>query len=106
METLPLDPVVYVRTLRQTRRRRKLLFTTVLAYVPALYVIHAISPTTKAMGTFFGVWLLFLILATILVTVSKCPRCGNYFHTHGMTLLILRKCLHCQLHIGSDELPG
>jgi hypothetical protein len=23
---------------------------------------------------------------------------------HGMTLLILRKCLHCQLHISTDEI--
>jgi hypothetical protein len=37
--------------------------------------------------------------------LSKCPRCGNYFHLHGMTLLILRKCLHCQLHINADKIP-
>ncbi len=98
--------MVYARTLRQTRRRRKVFFATVLTYIPALYVVHSISPTTRAMGTFFAIWLVFLILATILVTVSKCPRCGNYFHVHGPTLLILRKCLHCQLHIASNELPG
>jgi hypothetical protein len=34
--------------------------------------------------------------------LSKCPRCGNYFHLHGMTLLVLRKCLHCQLHISEN----
>jgi hypothetical protein len=42
-----------------------------------------------------------LIFVTFQVALSKCPRCGNYFHMHGMSLLILRKCLHCQLHIST-----
>ena len=104
MEHNPIDPAVYAGILKTTRLRRKFLFITVLIYIPALLIIHNISPTDKAMGTLFAVWVVFLIIATVLVALCKCPRCGNYFHMHGITLLVLRKCLHCQLHIASKNI--
>lgn len=97
------DPVTYISVLKKTRRRRKFFFGTVLIYIPALLITHKISPTNRAMGTVFVIWVVILIIVTFLVALSKCPRCGNYFHLHGMTLLILRKCLHCQLHISNDK---
>ena len=97
------DPQKNVNVMRQTRRRRKYFFSTVLIYIPAIFVTHEISPTNRAMGTLFVLWVTVLIIVTFLVALSKCPRCGNYFHLHGMTLLILRKCLHCQLHIKESE---
>lgn len=102
----PVDPVAYAVILKRTRRRRLYFFATVLVYIPALLIIYQISPTDRAMGTLFGVWVVALIIVTFLAAVSRCPRCGNYFHVHGLTLLILRKCLHCQLHISSDTLPN
>ena len=104
MDNSPVDPVIYKNILKQTRRRRKYFFCTVLVYIPALLITYNISPTNRAMGTVFGVWVVILIIVTFLVALSKCPRCGNYFHLHGMTLLILRKCLHCQLHISTDKI--
>ena len=99
MDNSPVDPVMYMNVMKQTRRRRKYFFSTVLLYIPALLITYEISPTNRAMGTLFVLWVVVLIIVTFLVALSKCPRCGNYFHLHGMTLLILRKCLHCQLHI-------
>ena len=104
MENSPVDPVVYNTVMMQTRRRRKYFFCTVLLYLPALFITHYVSPTNKAMGTVFGIWVFFLIIATFLVTLCKCPRCGNLFHVNGITLLVLRKCLHCQLHISTDKI--
>jgi hypothetical protein len=104
VESSPVDQMAYAKILKSTRSRRKFFFTTVLIYIPALLIMHQISPTNRAMGTLFGIWLVVLIISTFLVALSKCPRCGNYFHMHGMTLLILRKCLHCQLHISTDKL--
>jgi len=104
MENSPADPVVYMNVLKKTRRRRKYFFGTVLIYIPALLITHKISPTNNAMGTVFGLWIAILIISTFLAALSRCPRCGNYFHVHGMTLLILRKCLHCQLHITTDKI--
>jgi hypothetical protein len=104
MVNSPVDPVMYLNVLNKTRRCRKYFFGTVLVYIPALLVTYQISPTNRAMGTVFGIWVILLILSTFIVALSRCPRCGNYFHMHGMTLLILRKCLHCQLHISSDKI--
>ena len=105
MDNTPADPAEYMKVLRKTRRRRAFFFGTVLVYVPALWVAHKISPTNRTMGTVFGIWLVLLIISTVLAALSKCPRCGNYFHMHGITLLILRKCLHCQLHISAGVDP-
>ena len=99
MDKHPVDQETYEKILRQTRRRRKYFFCTVLVYIPALLVTYKISPTNRAMGTVFCIWVGILIVVTFLAAVSKSPRCGNYIHVNGMTLLILRKCLHCQLHI-------
>jgi uncharacterized membrane protein HdeD (DUF308 family) len=99
VDNSPVDPVKYMNVMKQTRRRRKYFFSTVLIYIPALLITYEISATNRAMGTLFAIWVVVLIIVTFLVALSKCPRCGNYFHLHGMTLLILRKCLHCQLHI-------
>jgi hypothetical protein len=104
VENSTVDPAAYEDVLKKTRRRRKYFFGIVLLYIPALLITHMISPTNRAMGTVFAVWVVFLILFTVLVALSKCPRCGNYFHMHGLTLLVLRKCLHCQLHISTDKI--
>ncbi|MDA8430674.1 MAG: hypothetical protein M0T70_15590 [Geobacteraceae bacterium] len=102
MDYSPLDPATYQHVLKKTRRRRKYFFGTVLIYIPALVITYRISPTNRAMGTVFGIWVIMLIIVTALAALSRCPRCGNYFHMHGITLLILRRCLHCQLHITND----
>ncbi len=99
------DNATYTAVMKKTRLRRKLFFGTVLAYIPAITTTYIISPTNMAMGTVFGVWVVLLIIVTVLVALSICPACGNYFHLHGMTLLVLRKCLHCQLHINTDNPP-
>jgi heme A synthase len=104
MDNSPVDPFTYIRVMKQTRRRRKYFFGTVLIYIPALLITHKISPTNRAMGTVFVIWVVLLIIVTILAALSKCPRCGNYFHMHGITLLFLRKCLHCQLHINTVKI--
>lgn len=105
LESLSIDESAYRSVMKKTRSRRKLFFATVLAYLPAIISTHAISPTNRAMGTVFLIWVVMLLTSTLLVALCKCPRCGNYFHLNGMTLLVLRRCLHCQLHISSNALP-
>jgi len=104
LDTDQVDPIAYMRVMKNTRRRRKYFFGTVLVYIPALLITYRISPTNRAMGSVFAVWVVLLIVASFMVAMSRCPRCGNYFHMHGVTLLVLRKCLHCQLHISSDKI--
>ncbi len=94
------------RVMKIARMRRKYLFATVLLYILAQVVPHNVSQINSSMGTFFGIWLALLIAVTFLVAVSRCPRRGYYFHVNGVTLLVLRNCLHCQLHIYFDEIPN
>ena len=103
MDKSPDNEVQFRATLAETRKRRMHFFVTVLSYLPALYGTYTVSPTHKSMGTLFGVWLVILLVVTFRLAVSRCPQCGNLFHVHGMTLLVLRKCLHCQFHIKGDR---
>ncbi len=102
MDSSPVDLASYAKIMTKTRRDRRFFFATVLIYIPAIVITHYFSPTNRAMGTVFCIWVVILIGTTFRVALSRCPRCGNYFHLHGVTLLILRKCLHCQLHINTD----
>ncbi|HEY3308009.1 MAG TPA: hypothetical protein VGJ93_06110 [Desulfuromonadaceae bacterium] len=88
------------------RRRRRYFFATILLYMPAILTVQKISPKYRSIGIAIGIWIVILFVTALRSAVTKCPRCGNYFHMHGMTLLYLRKCLHCQLHINADRKIG
>ncbi|MDD2367143.1 MAG: hypothetical protein PHN84_13355 [Desulfuromonadaceae bacterium] len=104
MENISAEQLKYDSVMKKTRSRRKLFFATILLYIPALIVTHQVSPTNSAMGTLFAGWVALLIISTFILAHTRCPGCGNYFHLHGLTLLVLRKCLHCQLHISTDRI--
>ncbi|RII29659.1 MAG: hypothetical protein CXR30_10055 [Geobacter sp.] len=102
-ENLNLDIATYGPALRIIRKRRKVFFGTILSYIPALWITYKISPHDRSMGTVFVIWVIILTITTFWSAVATCPRCGKYFHVNGMTILYLRKCLHCQLHINADK---
>jgi hypothetical protein len=85
------------------RRRRWYLWVVILVYVPAMWLTLKVSPTYHAVEIVFAVWFVFLFAVATYSALARCPRCGNYFHMHGMTLLYLRKCLHCGLHVSADK---
>lgn len=95
----------YRQALKLIRRRRRCLFGVILGYVPAIWLVHRVSPDFRTMLTVFLLWVALLLTTCLLAAVCRCPRCGNYFHVHGMTMLFLRKCLHCQLPIDADGGP-
>lgn len=92
--------------LRKIRKRRWFLWSLLLVYVPAIWLSLTLTHSDRITQMVFGVWLVFLIVAVFLVSTARCPRCGNYFHVHGMTALYLRRCLHCRLHITADRKSG
>ncbi len=103
MEDKPtMDEPDYGPGLRMIRKRRWFLWAEILVYLPAMWVTMKISPTYRALGLVFMIWFILLWLAVGFSALARCPRCGNYFHMNGMTLLYLRKCLHCQLHLKAD----
>lgn len=96
------DASGYHEGLRRIRIRRKYFFGVILVYIPAMWLIHSVAPDYRTMFTAFGIWVVLLIVTCLMSAVTRCPRCGNLFHVHGMTMLYLRKCLHCQLHVNAD----
>jgi hypothetical protein len=97
------DPVMFGLAMRLIRRRRKYFFATIIGYMPAMYLINKLSPTFRTMATAFGVWVLILFATALYSALARCPQCGHYFHMHGMSLMYLRRCLHCQIHVTADK---
>jgi heme A synthase len=98
-----IDPALFASAMGLIRRRRKYFFVTIVAYMPAMWLTNEISPAFRSMAFTFCAWVVILFVTGILSAVVRCPRCGQYFHMHGMSLLYLRRCLHCQLHVNADK---
>ena len=97
------DPARLRQGLRIIRRRRWYLWSVLIVYLPTMWTTQRITHSfEKALPAFF-IWFLVLLAVTAISAVAKCPRCGRYFHVNGMTLLYLRRCLHCQLHVNADK---
>jgi hypothetical protein len=99
----PLTPAELINGLVLIRRRRWYLWGALLIYLPALKLTMLLSPSTKVTLSVVGLWLLLSFALAFYAALARCPRCNNYFHMHGPTLLFLRKCLHCQLHLCADR---
>lgn len=95
------DPEVYRVRFADLRRRRWMFFGTVGIYIPMIWGVKQVAP--DRMFTAFGIWAAVMVVIMMYSALAVCPRCGNYFHMHGMTLLYLRKCLHCQLHMREGQ---
>jgi len=102
-EPLGETPSVIGPGLKKVRKRRWFLWGILLVYVPAIWLSLTLTRSDRITGVVFGVWLVGLIIAVFFMSTARCPRCGNYFHVHGMTPLYRRRCLHCKLHICADK---
>ena len=102
-ENLTIFEPDYGPGLRSIRKRRWFLWAEILIYLPAMMITMKFLPTCQALAVVFAVWFIMLWVVVGYSALARCPRCGNYFHMHGMTLFYLRKCLHCQLHLKADK---
>jgi hypothetical protein len=91
--------------LKSIRKRRWFVWGIIIIYLPAMWTVLSLSGSFGATATAFFVWLILLCVIVTIAAVARCPRCGNYFHMHGMTLLFARRCIHCQLHVNADKKP-
>lgn len=89
--------------LKKIRRRRWCLWSIILLYIPMMYIAMKTLPSFTAVMYIFFIWFILMFSIALVAAVARCPKCGNYFHLHGMTLLYLRRCLHCQLHVCADK---
>ncbi len=99
----PVEAVEYAPGLRRIRRRRWVLWSIILIYVPVMWFTLGLSSAFSTLGSVFAGWFILLFAAAMVTALARCPRCGNYFHVHGLTFLCLRRCLHCQLHLKADR---
>ncbi len=89
--------------LKKVRSRRRWLWLVIGVYLPAMmWALDSPDYKTRAIAVFFT-WLIALIIAVGFACLVRCPRCGEYFHTHGPTFLPFRRCLHCALHVNADK---
>ena len=89
--------------LTKIRRRRLILWATILLYLPGLLLVLELGLSGATMTKLFALWVGLLCLAVGLATVVKCPRCHKPYHTNGPTFLPLGKCLHCGLPLRADK---
>lgn len=85
------------------RRRRWYLWGAIIVYLPAIKLATIFSSSMQVLIVVVGLWFLLSFSLAFVAALARCPRCGNYFHMHGLTLLFLRRCLHCELHLCADR---
>jgi hypothetical protein len=89
--------------MKRIRKRRLFLWLVILVYLPAMWTTLQLTQSYNKTALAFIVWVILLTVIACYAAVARCPGCGNYFHMHGATLLFLRKCLHCGLHVTADR---
>jgi hypothetical protein len=97
------DPAVIAAGLARIRKRRWLLWSILIVYLPSMMWAQEFTGSFSGALPFFFGWCLLLVVCTAISAAARCPRCGNYFHVNGMVLLYFRRCLHCQLHLTADK---
>jgi len=100
------DPAVISRGLATIRKRRWMLWSVMIVYLPTMWMTQKITHSFRDSMPVFFIWFFVLLATMAFSAAARCPRCGHYFHMNGITLLYLRKCLHCQLHITEDKRAG
>ena len=102
-----LDPIEDISLLgpglAKVRRRRWYLWFVLIIYLPTMWTTQKITHSFNDSLPVFFIWFLVLLAVMGISASARCPRCRNYFHVNGMTLLYLRRCLHCQLHLTADK---
>lgn len=98
-----IDKLALKSGLQKIRRRRWCLWSIILLYIPMMYLAMKTLPSFSEVMYVFFIWFVLMFSIALFAALVRCPMCGNYFHLHGMTLLYLRKCLHCQLHVCADK---
>lgn len=93
----------FIAKMRNLRRRRWFLWGLVLIYLPAIYLALELSGSDRVAGMVFLGWILLVAAAVGLAAFAVCPRCAKTFHMHGFVPVYLRRCVHCGLHVTSNQ---
>lgn len=103
----------YAAAWRELRLRRRLLWVLFLGYIPGVAALCFLvgGPVTSLGGSKQGevvcavialLWILAFAVAAIRLTLFRCPRCRQLFHsTWWRHNPFARNCLHCDLAQGT-----
>jgi hypothetical protein len=93
--------------LRAIRRYRFWGWFFLLTYVPVLWLVKRITHTDVADVPIVLVWVTGFVIAVSRTAFTRCPRCGEFFHsTHGSPTfwnLLTSKCMQCGLPLRADR---
>jgi len=91
--------------LKKIRLRQYSLFALIIAYLPLMVLAMAAEQEVRAIVATLFIWIILLIIVVALMTLVRCPRCGNRFHRWGFSPR--RRCFSCTPHLITDTLiPG
>jgi hypothetical protein len=94
---------VMMEGLHEIRVRRRCVWIVFAAYIPVCLLAVRLFGD-KAGGYAAGLCMLVFAVAGARVHFSRCPRCGNLFHSTGFWHNIwVRKCMHCGLRLDTYE---
>jgi hypothetical protein len=83
------------------RRWRSWLWFFVLTYIPVIMVVKRATHSELALVPFVIMWVVGVVRYGARAAFSRCPRCGDFFHSTGASPsffnLLAKKCMHCGL---------
>jgi hypothetical protein len=89
--------------LRKIRRWRFRLWFFVLSYVPVIWIVRRAVASELALAPIVLAWTVAVVRYARRTASSKCPRCGNRFHSatgaSSFFNLLARKCMQCGLSL-------
>lgn len=88
--------------LEDIRRRRRVVWIVFFLYLPVVALADLIF--TNAVAPYVaGFWMAVFGISGFRVWSSRCPRCGERFHTtNWWHNCWTRRCLHCQLSVNDN----
>jgi hypothetical protein len=101
--TEEISPQELASGLKKIRRRRWFLWLLIIAYLPLMMLALRSPQSGKAVIAAFVAWVLILIFAVALMSLVRCPICGNCFHMSGYLFRPVRKCFSCGLALNADK---
>jgi len=87
------------QALNKIKTRRLILWSVFLTYIPAIAVTHLAAATSTPTIIVFVLWLIMAAAGGVMVSFSRCPRCGNLFHMRGPSTSWSSRCQHCKLSL-------
>jgi len=96
--------------LRRIRLRRRLMWGTLLSFLPGAVLVGHLGLSTKVLNMMGAAWLAAAVVFSFVVAFSRCPRCGKLFHSRQIMWLLIwsnaftRRCLNCALALKEDKL--